>query len=87
LRDHLERYEEAADWFKRVQEHPNARSGTALLALRELTEVYTHKLEQPKKALPLLARISETRPNSQEGEWATRELAELKALIFPEPSG
>ena len=86
LRDNLERYEEAASWFLRVQEHPNAHSGTVLLALRELTELYTHKLEQPQRALPILARVSDTRPDSQEGKWAASELAHLRALVFQEPS-
>jgi hypothetical protein len=85
LRDELERYEESASWFRQVHEHPNASSGISLLALREITELYTQKLGQPQKALPLLARLSETQPDSPEGEWATRELVELKRLVFGEP--
>lgn len=79
LRDHLNRYEDAAVWFKRVQRHPNAHGGTALLAIRELTELYANKLDDPSGVMPLLAQLSETRPDSPEGEWAARELAELRA--------
>lgn len=86
LRDHLASYEDAAVWFKRAQQHPNAHGGTVLLAVRELTELYTHKLNDPRRALPMLAQLSETRPGSPEGQWAARELAALKATAFEEPT-
>lgn len=85
LRDQLEQYEDAAVWFKRAQRHPNAHSGTVLLAVRELTEVYTHRLQDPRRALPILAQLSETRPDSPEGKWAAGELAELRATAFGDP--
>ena len=82
MRDHLGRHEDAAAWFGKVRGHPNVESGTAFLALRELVELYTHKLNQPRKALPLLAQLADSRPGTAEGDWATRELAELKAMVF-----
>ena len=82
LRDDLGRLEESASWFRRVRTHAHVESGVAFLALRELTELFTHKLNQPRRALPLLAQVAETGVDTREGEWAARELIELRTRVF-----
>lgn len=77
-RDHMHRYEDAAAWLKRVP------AESAHLATRELVELYTTKLNEPRRAAPLLARMAEERAGSSEGEWAASELARVKAAIAQE---
>jgi len=83
-RDSLSDPEEAARAFKRALGHPGLGAGQRFLATRELCEIYTHRMNEPRRALPLLARLAETQPGTPPGEWAARELVEVKALVFGE---
>lgn len=78
LRDELGRYEEAARWFKRARSDANMSDGQALLASRELIELYTVQLGEPAKAAPELARLAEKYEGTPEGDWARDELTEVK---------
>jgi hypothetical protein len=80
-RDELERHEDAILWFKRTCAVPAVPPGTDMMAMRELIEVYTHRLRTPEAALPHLARLHARHPNTPAGEWAKRELADLKARM------
>jgi len=46
---------------------------------QELIELYRHKLDEPRRAMPELARIAQLVPGTPQAEAATRELAELRA--------
>jgi tetratricopeptide (TPR) repeat protein len=83
-RDRLQRYEDAAQWLKRCIEQSAASAGAAHLATRELVELYANKLNEPRRAAPLLARLAEERAGTPEGAWATEELARVKATIADE---
>ncbi len=78
LRDDMGRHEEAARWFKRARSETQISNGQALLASRELIELYTVQLGQPAKAAPELARLAEKYEGTPEGNWARDELAEVK---------
>jgi len=83
-RDQLKRYEEAARWLKRALAEAALPAGAAHLATRELVELYMTKLNEPRRAAPLLARMAEERAGSPEGEWAASELARVKSTIADE---
>jgi len=78
LRDDMGRHEEAARWFKRARYETQISDGQALLASRELIELYTVQLGEPAKAAPELARLAEKYEGTPEGNWARDELAEVK---------
>ncbi|MCH8346637.1 MAG: hypothetical protein IIC87_06895 [Chloroflexi bacterium] len=78
LRDDMGRHEEAARWFKRARTDTHISAGQALLASRELIELYTVQLGEPAKAAPELARLAEKYKGTPEGDWARDELAEVK---------
>lgn len=84
-RDQLSRPEDAASWFKRALTASDMSAALSLLTARELVELYTLKLSQPGRAAPLLARLAEEHAGTPEGEWATKELVRVKALMAEGP--
>ena len=56
-RDDMERYEDAARWFKRALDEADMHAGHQALARKELVELYRVKLGMPQKAAPML-RVS-----------------------------
>lgn len=68
----------AAHWFKRAQREAVLSPGQTIRTHRELAELFIHTLKEPRKAAPELARLAELFPNTQDGGWAARTLAELK---------
>lgn len=81
LRDELGRYEDAARWFRRVRTETVLPAGRDVLVSRELIELYRTRLDEPLKAAPELARLAERYEGTPDGEWAARELAEVKEAI------
>ena len=80
-RDHLGRHEDAARWFRRALRESVMSAGVARVARRELVEMYTHRLDQPERALPELARMAEELEGTEEGAWAAGELAGIKSRM------
>lgn len=80
-RDHLARHEDAARWFRRALRDAVIGPGIALLARKELVELYTHRLGQPERALPELARMAEEFEGTDEGRWASNQYADIKARM------
>lgn len=77
-RDKMNDAEGAAGWFKRALTEASLASGVHRLTLRELVELYEHRLGTPAKATPLLARMADAHAGSPDGEWAAEELARIK---------
>jgi tetratricopeptide (TPR) repeat protein len=77
-RDHLGRCEDAARWFRRALREAQA---PPVVARKELIELYVHKMNQPAKAAPELARMADELAGTAEGEWAVAELKHVKGLI------
>lgn len=86
-RDHLDRHEDAARWFRRALRESVIPPGVALLARKELVEIYTHRLGQPERALPELARMAEEFPDRAEGAWAAGHYAEIKSRMSSPQAG
>ena len=84
-RDHLGELEDAARWFRRALRESQAPPGVALLARKELVELYTHRMGVPERALPELARMAEELAGSAEGAWAAAEYAAIKARLAEDP--
>lgn len=80
-RDHLGEMDESARWFRRALREADLGAGQALLARKELVELYVHRMGQPERAAPELARMAEELQGRPEGEWAARELAEVKEMM------
>ena len=77
-RDRLGKHEDSALWFRRALERAEPGSGSALLVVKELVELYAAKLAAPARVAPLLARLAEERAGMPEAEWARKELERLK---------
>ena len=84
-RDHLGELEDAARWLRRALRESQAPPGVALLARKELVELYTHRMGAPERALPELARMAEELAWSAEGAWAAAEYAAIKARLAEDP--
>lgn len=78
LRDKTQRYDESARIFKTVLTIPQLKPEVELVALRELVELCTHKLREPQRALPYLARIAQKFGATPTGAWASNEAKEIK---------
>jgi hypothetical protein len=77
-RDQLGDYEQAVQWFRRARAEADIGSRRELLATQEIIEVYTHKLREPRRALPELARLADRFPDSPAAAAARRELHVLR---------
>ena len=77
-RDKRSDYEAAARWFKDVLALQALESSTEITVSRELVELFTHKLREPRRALPLLARLAEKHGNSPTGDWARTQIRMIK---------
>jgi hypothetical protein len=51
------------------------------LAVRDIHEISSTRLGDPRRAAPNLARYLDRRPEGVNEEWARRELADIKRLI------
>ena len=58
--------------------------GRDLQATQELVEIYIHKLKQPRKAIPELARLVERYPHTPPARAAAEELVRLRSLLASE---
>ncbi len=77
LRDHMQQLDSSAEWFRKALVKKISPS-TEVAVLRELSELYTHKLHTPERALPFLRRLYETHPAHPAAAWARTEYAEIK---------
>lgn len=79
LRDKMQRFEDAATWYKRALAVEDIKEATEVAATRELIELYTHKLKTPERALQYLSKIPEKYPNNPAAAWARQEYLEIKS--------
>jgi hypothetical protein len=77
-RDRLEDLEEALRWFKRAIEEATLSKGQEILTRKEIAELLIHRMGEPRRAAPELARLTETYPETPDGQWAREELARIK---------
>ena len=77
-RDRLDDPDEALRWFKKATIEANLSKGQDILTRREISELFIHRLQEPHRAAPELARLAERYPDTPDGEWALEELARIK---------
>ena len=80
-RDRLGGFEDAVSWFKRARAESNMESGREMLVTQEIIEIYRRRLDQPRRAIPELARLIDKFPNNPSRDAAQQELAALKAAV------
>jgi hypothetical protein len=79
-RDRLGDPELAANWFRSARDTA-IDPASELMALRELVDLFEKRLASPGRALPDLARYVELGTDATGAEWASRELARLRAAV------
>jgi tetratricopeptide (TPR) repeat protein len=87
LRDHLERYDEAASWFERARAESKLKGLQGLVISQELVELYIHKLRTPRRVIPELMLLCERYPGTPAADAAQQELAEMRELLAQERDG
>ncbi len=87
LRDHLQRYDEAAHWFERARADSQLQGLQGLVVSQELIEIYIRKLRNPRKAIPELRLLVERFPDTPAAEAAQRELEQMRELLAQERDG
>lgn len=80
-RNQFKDYQEAVRWYHRAIEDSSIKAGQLLLATQEITEIYLHKLDQPRKAIPHLANFASRYPEDPHVDGVKNQLAELRELI------
>ncbi len=81
LKDKVSDPEKAAVWLQRAIQETELPGRWEMVLVRELTELFRHRIGEPARAAPMLARIAERHEGSPDGEWAREELAKVKRLI------
>jgi tetratricopeptide (TPR) repeat protein len=87
MRDHMERYDEAAHWFERARAESQLKGLQGLVISQELIELYIHKLRTPRRAIPELTLLCERFPGTPAAEAAQQELAGMRELLARERKG
>lgn len=80
-RDRLHDNARAVAAFRRALRAATADTGLQHQLLRELVEICEHRLREPARALPDLARFADAHPTSAGGQWARAELKRLKTVV------
>ena len=83
-RSEIQDFEQAVHWYRRARQEATMDPGRDLQATQELVEIYIHKLKQPRKAIPELARLVERYPHTPPARAATEELVRLRSLLASE---
>ena len=81
LTDKVSDPEKGAVWLQRAIMETELPASWEMVIVRELTELFRHRIGAPARAAPLLARIAERHEDNPDGEWAREELAKVKRLI------
>ena len=79
LRDEIGAHDEALEWFERAASIPGLPEAEQLYILRELVELCQSKLGAPERATPFLAKVARLQQGMGVGDWAHREIREIKA--------
>jgi len=84
-RGDLKRPQRALEAFRTARARVAEGSPTALMIGREIADIYLTDLHEPTRAMPELARLAASSPDSPIGQWAARELADLKKTVDRRP--
>jgi hypothetical protein len=82
LRDHLHDPAAAAEWLVRARHVDGITPRHDITIVRELVDLYDGPLDDPWRALPELARIAATYPNTSAATWARNTLSRLRVAVW-----
>lgn len=82
-RSDLKRPARAIEALRTARTRVAPESQTAMMIGRQIAEVLMHDSGDPARAMPELARLAAAFPDTPTGQWAARELAELKRTMNP----
>lgn len=82
LCDRLGRPEESLALLLHARAIPEIQRREGNIVDREVVALYTGPLDQPQRALPILARMAERQAGTRPGEWAGRTLARLRIRVW-----
>lgn len=83
-RDETGELEEAARWFRRARGREGTTPELERLITEELVELYRKRMEEPRRAIPELARYVDRHGEEARGDWAREELERLKRELVDE---
>lgn len=75
------RYADAVTWLRRALDRVPAGGPRDAMITREMVEVIRYHTGQPAAAAPELARMADRHRGTPHGEWAQRELGEVRQTI------
>ncbi|MEX0907722.1 MAG: hypothetical protein WD054_05280 [Gemmatimonadota bacterium] len=81
LRDSMQRPEDSLRWFRNAIARRGCDSGVQALAIREIAEICKHRLRQPERALPDLARLADTQAGTPAADWASLEMQDIRRAM------
>lgn len=81
MRDSLDRPDDSVRWLRQAAARRDCDAAAQALAIREVVEVFTNRLQQPERALPDLARLAESHAGTPAGHWARREMADIRQAM------
>ena len=81
LRDRVQKPEDAAHWFRETLAVRDLEPQNEIAFMRELIELYTHRMRQPARALPVLAQLVARHPNSPAAAWARTEMTAIRSEL------
>lgn len=80
-RSELKRPQRALEALRAARTRVTPDSQTALMISREIADIYLRDLKDPSRAMPELARLAASFPDTPTGKWAKQELMELKKTL------
>jgi tetratricopeptide (TPR) repeat protein len=86
-RDELREVDLAIHWFRRAQREADLSTGETIRTHRELAELFLHYRGERRRAAPELARLADGFPDTPDGRWARKELADIKEEMAQEARG
>ena len=83
-RSDLKRPQRALEALRAARTRTTDTSPTAQMIGREIADILLRDLGEPTRAMPELARLAAAHPETPIGQWAARELAEMKRAMSDE---
>lgn len=80
-RSDLKRPQRALEALRAARTRVAPDSQTALMISKEIADIYLRDLKDPARAMPELARLSASFPDTPTGAWAKQELRDLKRTL------
>ena len=83
-RDKLNQFDDALAWFRRVRTDATLGPGQELYVIQEIIDLYTQKLQTPRKAIPELILVCQRFAGTPAARAAEKQLAEMREMLARE---